>query len=69
MDNKVLCNNCEVAKYCSQECAIFDVAHRHPHHGYPELTPCRAIEELEGIVTEESHCVWDIFSNDPDFCF
>ena len=67
VDNKSTCKNCDTAKYCSQECAVFDVAHKRPHPIYTEITPCVAIETLSDIVVEPSASVWDPFTKDPDF--
>jgi hypothetical protein len=64
VDHKTVCKLCNIAKYCSQECAVFDLAHRHPHPEYPEVSDCAAIENLDWVVVDPSTETWDQFADD-----
>ena len=66
LDNKTLCKHCKLAKYCSPECAVFDIAHRRAHPYYPEISTCVAIEQLENVVTAPSCDLW--VSSADGFC-
>ena len=59
VDNKSVCKKCNIARYCSQECAVFDLAHRTPHPVYPEVNTCEAIEEFECYVVDPT--IWNEF--------
>lgn len=59
VDHKIVCRQCKIAKYCCQECAVFDLAHKGSHHIYTELSPCAAIEQLEDVVVNLSVDLWD----------
>ena len=59
-EHKFVCKQCNIARYCSQECAVFDLGHRSPHPEYPEINTCvvNADPCYEWIV-EPSTTVWD----------
>jgi len=59
VDNKYVCKKCNIARYCSQECAVFDLAHRTPHPLYPEVNNCEAIDDLECYVVDPT--IWNEF--------
>ena len=69
VDHKSVCKQCNIARYCSQECAVFDLGHRSPHPEFHELNTCGVIADpcYKWHVVEPSTIVWDE-NADEYFC-
>jgi len=52
VDHKSVCKQCNIARYCSQECAVFDLTHRAPHPVYTEVNNCHALQVLKCYVVD-----------------
>jgi hypothetical protein len=65
VDHKSVCKQCNIARYCSKECAVFDLGHRSPHPEFHELNTCGVIaDDYKWHVVEPSTIVWDEHADD-----
>ena len=66
VDHTYVCKQCNIARYCSQGCAVFDVGHRSPYPEFHELNTCGVIADpsYKWQVVEPSTLVWDEHADD-----